>query len=128
VADVGDSLDGDQLGADPVATWDAAAKAALGSFRASGVIAGTVSLSSGERPAEEYCFEMTADALVHGWDLARAIGADETLDPEIAALVYERSLPFVDELAKTGMFAPPVAVPDDAPVSTKLLAISGRSA
>jgi hypothetical protein len=29
-------------------------------------------------------------------------------------------------LADSGMFAPPVDVPDDAPASVKLLALSGR--
>ena len=89
---------------------------------------GTVTLSRGEMPASDYCWEMTTDALIHSWDLARGIGADDTLDAELVDLVYERTLPFVDELQKTGMFAPPVPVPDDAPPQTKLLAIFGRRA
>ena len=45
VSDVGSSLDGDQLGDDPVAAWDAALKASSASFGAAGALAGTVSLS-----------------------------------------------------------------------------------
>jgi uncharacterized protein (TIGR03086 family) len=128
VADIGDRLDGDQLGADPVAAWDAAVERSAAAFGAPGALEGTVLLSRGEIPAAEYCWEMTTDALIHSWDLARGIGADETLDPELVELVYERTLPFAAELAKTGMFAPPVATPADAPLPTKLLAMFGRRA
>jgi uncharacterized protein (TIGR03086 family) len=128
VAEVGDRFDGDRLGDDPVAAWDAAVAASLAAFEAPGALDGSVSLSSGVRPTAEYCWEMTTDALIHSWDLARGIGADETLDPELATLVYERTLPVAEQLHETGLFAPPVPVPDDAPLQTKLLAIFGRRA
>jgi len=126
VADIGSRLDGDQLGDDPVAAWDAAVAESAAAFAAS--IDGTVSLSSGDKPTSEYCWEMTTDALIHSWDLARGIGADELLDPELAGLVYERTLPIAEHLQETGLFKPPVPVPDDAPLQTKLLALFGRRA
>lgn len=128
VTDVGDRFDGDQLGDDPVAAWDAAVAASLRAFEAPDALDGTVALSAGERPTAEYCWEMTTDALIHSWDLARGIGADETLDVELAELVYERTLPIAEHLQETGMFKPPVPVPDDAPLQTKLLALFGRRA
>ena len=128
VADIGDRFDGDQLGDDPVAVWDAAVKESLGAFGAPGALDGAVSLSSGERPTAEYCWEMTTDALIHSWDLARGIGAGDVLDAELADLVYERTLPIAEHLQETGLFAPPVPVPDDASLQTKLLAIFGRRA
>jgi uncharacterized protein (TIGR03086 family) len=128
VTDIGTRFDGDQLGDDPVAAWDAAVKASLVSFGAPAALDGTVSLSAGAKPTAEYCWEMTTDALIHSWDLARAIGADESLDAELAELVYERTLPVAASLQETGLFAPPVPVPDDAPRQTKLLAIFGRRA
>jgi uncharacterized protein (TIGR03086 family) len=126
VEDVGDRFDGDQLGDDPVAAWDAAVAASRSAFGAPDTIAGTVSLSSGPRATSEYCWEMATDALIHSWDLARGIGADDTLDAELVALVYERTLPFADQLQESGMFAPPVPVPDDADPQTRLLALFGR--
>jgi len=128
VGDVGSRFDGDQLGDDPVAAWGAAVHASLAAFGAPGALEGTVSLSSGEKPMAEYCWEMTTDAFIHSWDLARGIGADETLDAELVALVYERTLPVAEHLHETGLFAPPVPVSADAPLQTKLLAIFGRSA
>jgi uncharacterized protein (TIGR03086 family) len=85
-------------------------------------------LSAGERPMAEYCWEMTTDALIHSWDLARGIGADEALDPELSQHVYERTLPIAEQLQESGMFKPPVPVPDDAPLPTRLLALFGRRA
>jgi uncharacterized protein (TIGR03086 family) len=128
VADIGDRFDGDKLGHDPRATWDTAVRASLEAFGANGALGGTIALSRGATPAEEYCWEMTVDALIHSWDLARGIGADETLDPDIAALAYERTLPIAEHLHETGLFAPPVPVDDGAPLQVKLLAIFGRAA
>jgi uncharacterized protein (TIGR03086 family) len=126
VADIGDRFDGDQLGKDPVATWEAAVRASLAAFDADGALDATVSLSAGHQAAAEYCWEMTTDALIHSWDLARGIEADEILDAELVGLVYERTLPTAEHLQETGLFAPPVSVPDDAPLQTKLLALFGR--
>ncbi|MFA5883771.1 MAG: TIGR03086 family metal-binding protein [Acidimicrobiia bacterium] len=128
VAEVGGRFDGDQLGADPRAAWDQAVSASRAGFGASGALEATVSLSSGEKPTAEYCWEMTTDALIHSWDLARGIGADETLDVELVELVYERTLPVAEHLHETGLFAPPVSVPGDAPLQTRLLALFGRRA
>lgn len=126
IGDIGDRFDGDQLGDDPIATWDAAASASLQSFRSG--LDRIVSLSSGDKPAADYCWEMTTDALIHSWDLARGIGADDTLDPELSALVYERTLPIAEQLQETGLFAPPVPVPEDSSLQVRLLAIFGRNA
>ncbi len=67
------------------------------------------------------------DVLVHTWDLARATGQDERLDPEAVhrALLGLQS---VDEavLRDSGHFGPRIDVPDDADEQTQLLAYSGR--
>jgi uncharacterized protein (TIGR03086 family) len=128
VVEIGSRFDGDQLGDDPIAVWDEAVRASLAAFGASGTIEGTVALTSGEKMTAEYCWEMATDALIHSWDLARALGADETLDAELVDLVYERTAPIAEHLQETGLFAPPVPVPADAPLPTKLLAMFGRSA
>jgi uncharacterized protein (TIGR03086 family) len=128
VEDVGDRFDGDQLGADPVAAWASAAAAAREAFAAPGALRRFVELSYGRRPAEGYCQEMTLDLTVHAWDLARGIQADERLDGELVSDVLAFIEPQVEQLAGTGMFAPPVAVGDDADSQTRLLALLGRRA
>jgi uncharacterized protein (TIGR03086 family) len=128
VEDVGDRFDGDQLGADPVAAWASAAVAAREAFAAPGALRRFVELSYGRRPAEGYCQEMTLDLTVHAWDLARGIQVDERLDGELVSDVLAFIEPQVEQLAGTGMFAPPVAVGDDADSQTRLLALLGRRA
>ena len=128
VEDVGDRFDGDQLGADPVAAWASAAAAAREAFAAPGALRRFVELSYGRRPAEGYCQEMTLDLTVHAWDLARGIQVDERLDGELVSDVLAFIEPQVEQLAGTGMFAPPVAVGDDADSQTRLLALLGRRA
>jgi uncharacterized protein (TIGR03086 family) len=69
---------------------------------------------------------MTMDLTVHAWDLARGIGADERLDPELINEVLAFVEPQGEQLAGSGLFAPPVAVSDDADSQTRLLALLGR--
>lgn len=128
IAEVGDRYDGDQLGDDPVAAWDAAAARALEVFAEPGAMDRVVHLSYGDVRAADYCREMTMDATVHGWDLARAIGADERLDPELVADAYALVEHQVDGLQASRLFAPPVDVAPDADLQTRLLALLGRRA
>jgi uncharacterized protein (TIGR03086 family) len=83
IAEVGDRFEGDLLGNDPVAAGRAAADAAT-IAAASGLVAGrTVHLSFGDTPAEEYAYQLSADHLIHGWDLAAATGGDRRFDPRL---------------------------------------------
>lgn len=68
----------------------------------------------------------TADVFMHTWDLARATGQDETLDPQRCAMMLEGMEPLDDLLRSSGQFGPEVEVPDDADVQTRLLAFIGR--
>jgi uncharacterized protein (TIGR03086 family) len=128
VEEVGDRFDGDVLGDDPVASWDAAIAGATTAFRAPGALERTVHVSFGEISGEEYVWQMTADLAVHAWDLARGIGADERIDPELCAAVLEALRPAVPMMAASGLFAPALPVPPDADAQTTLLAMSGRQA
>ena len=68
----------------------------------------------------------TADVFMHTWDLARATGQDETLDPDFCRQLYDGMLPMDDILRASGQYGPRVDVPDDADVQTKLIAFIGR--
>lgn len=134
-ADVGDRLDGDQLaaagldsGTSLAAIWYRAATGAHSAFSVAGALDGEVELSYGPSPAADYLAEMIADLVIHAWDLARALGTDEHLDPELVAIVDEVSAPQADRIAASGVFAEPVPVPDDADRQTTLLARFGRAA
>lgn len=68
----------------------------------------------------------TGDVFLHTWDLARATGQDERLDPEKCAQMLEGMLPLDDLLRQSGQYGPRVDVPDTADVQTRLLAFIGR--
>ncbi|EPH42327.1 hypothetical protein STRAU_4607 [Streptomyces aurantiacus JA 4570] len=127
IEDVGDTFDGDMLGADPVASWDTAAEAAHAAFDEPGALERTVHLSYGETPARDYCAQMVTDLVVHSWDLARAIGADERLPDDLVAAAVREVTPYAAELTKTGLFGPAVQPPPGADVQTKLLCLLGRT-
>jgi uncharacterized protein (TIGR03086 family) len=82
IEQVGDAFDGDVLGDDPVAAFRSAAAGALSAV-ATVDLERIVHLSFGDVPARVYLEQLFADHLIHSWDLARAIGADERLPEEL---------------------------------------------
>jgi uncharacterized protein (TIGR03086 family) len=127
IADVGDRFEGDILGADPQAAWKEAAAAALAAVGSADVLGRTVHLSFGDVPGEEYLGQLTADHLIHAWDLARAIGGDERFDPDLVEFVHTLMAPQVDQWRAAGVFGPAVEVPDGADLQSRLLALTGRT-
>jgi uncharacterized protein (TIGR03086 family) len=124
--DVGDRYDGDLLGDDPVGAWRTTSRQAREAFEDPGALDGTVHTSMGELPAEEYTRQMTLDLAIHAWDLVVGLDLDDRLDPELVEELYRIWEPRTALLGQSGVFAPPVHVPEDAPLQTKLLAILGR--
>ena len=68
----------------------------------------------------------TADVFMHTWDLARATGQDETLDPERCAQLLDGMQPLDELLRSSGQYGPKVDLPDDADVQSRMLAFIGR--
>jgi hypothetical protein len=69
---------------------------------------------------------VTRDVLVHTWDLARAVGADDRLDAQWCEHFYAALPSEPQTLGASEMFGPSVAVGDQADVQAKLLARLGR--
>jgi len=66
------------------------------------------------------------DLVVHGWDLARAAGLDERLDPDDVVRVREATAGFGDALRSPGVCGAEISVGEDASKQDKLLAFLGR--
>ncbi|MDQ3715513.1 MAG: TIGR03086 family metal-binding protein [Actinomycetota bacterium] len=126
-SELGPQFSEDPLGEDPVAAWEAAADEALTAFAAPEALQGTVVLSYGETPAADYCAEMTADLVVHSWDLAHAIGGVERLDDNLVDWTLAYAEEHLDPAGMLGVFHPAVDVPEDADKQTRMLARYGRS-
>jgi uncharacterized protein (TIGR03086 family) len=69
----------------------------------------------------------TPDVFLHRWDLARATGQDETLDPQRCAKMLEGMLPMDEVLRQSGQYGPRIEVSEDADAQAKLLAFIGRT-
>lgn len=127
IEEIGNRFDGDLLGSDPIATFDATAATALAAVEAVGAMDATVHLSFGDHPGHEYAMQLAADHVIHTWDLARAIGADETLDPETVAAVHAWFGPTETVYRQMGVIGPRVAVPATAGPQAQLLGMFGRT-
>ena len=126
IADVGDELSGDPLGADPQAAWEASASDAGEAVARPGALDVTTHLSFGDVPGREYVMQLTADLLVHGWDLARATDGDERLDAAVVDGVAAWFDTMEEAYRSAGAIGPAVALPEGAPPQDQLLARFGR--
>jgi uncharacterized protein (TIGR03086 family) len=71
--------------------------------------------------------KLTRDVLVHTWDLARAVGADDRLDPQWCELCCAGLPADSAGLVPSGMFKAPVVLDDDeSDAQARLLAWVGR--
>ncbi|TFC15164.1 TIGR03086 family protein [Cryobacterium algoritolerans] len=115
------------LGADLAAEWRTHSEAATAAWRATPLDA-PVTLSYDTVTALDYLREQVSEVVIHTWDLARATAADDTLDGSLVAAVWTVFEPQRDTLEASGLFASPVPIAEDAPLQSRLLALTGRDA
>ena len=68
----------------------------------------------------------TADVFMHTWDLARATGQDDRLDPEFCAALLGGMEPMEEIIRSSGQYGARVDVPEGADAQTKMLGFIGR--
>ena len=68
----------------------------------------------------------TPDVFMHTWDLARATGQDEHLDPDFCAELLAGMEPIEEAMRSSGHYGPRVPVPPGSDVQTRLLGFIGR--
>ena len=128
IAEVGDRLDDDVLGEDPLAAYDDSARDASSAFREPGAMERPCAVSYGPVPGEVYAGHRFIDVLVHGWDVAKATGQDTTLDPELVEACWAVVEPQRNLLVGSGAFGTARDAPPGADRQTALLALLGRTA
>lgn len=67
-----------------------------------------------------------SDMLIHTWDLARATGGDENLDPQLCLETLEWLLPMDEIIRRPGLFGRRVHPPQGADVVVALMSFCGR--
>lgn len=122
------------LGPDPAATYAAAAEEVLAAFAVDGATRARFTLPefspevtfSGHRAIGFHL----VDYVVHGWDVARALGVTVDLPDDVvrAALPVAEAVPDgPGRLGPGAAFRPRLPVPDSATPMDRLLALLGRS-
>lgn len=102
---------------DPQARWHVTYDSVTEAFESGGVA---------RLDASKLVPSLTRDVLVHTWDLARAVGADDRLDPGWCELCYAGLPEDPRALSASGMFSDPLVVDGEIDVQAKLLARLGR--
>lgn len=116
----------DLLADGPAAGW-AAAVAALQGAATADALAATHEMPFGQVPGEVALSVITADHLVHAWDLAQATDQDLDIDDDLAEWALQTWQVVVPAEGRTGDgFAEVVATAEDAPVTDRLVAYTGR--
>lgn len=113
------------LGDDLAAEWATYSALATAAWQAAPADA-AVQLSYDTVTVLDYLREQVSDVTIHSWDLARATAADEDLDDHLIEAVWTVFEPQRDTLEASGLFDSPVPMPADAPLQSRLLALTGR--
>jgi uncharacterized protein (TIGR03086 family) len=116
------------LAADVAAQWHAATSAITDVLddpsRASTLVGGMF----GEQTFESLVGRLVcSDTLIHTWDLARATGQDETLDPGAVAKALESLTPLDEAIRRPGGFGPKIVPAPGADAQTLFLNFCGRA-
>jgi uncharacterized protein (TIGR03086 family) len=77
-------------------------------------------------PAEVVGPLMLAEFVLHGWDLARAVGAPYEVPAELGAATLAAVQPVAQMGRDGGWYGPEVPVPADAPAFDRALGLTGR--
>jgi len=114
-------------GDDPAATWAATRDAVLAALDQPGVLHRVVHTFRGDESIDEVIGQNIVDTTIHAWDLARALGVDDRLDPSLVAAIDTRLRPHADAMRGPMRYGPAVSVPAEADAQTRLLALTGRA-
>ena len=116
----------DHLGHDPVASFVTTAAELNAAFRQPGALSRTAHHPAGERTGAQLLQMRVLDVAVHTWDLARAIAADESLDPDVIAFALTLQDTFKAGRARGSFAPPPGKTPAHLSAQARLLHLLGR--
>ncbi len=116
------------VGVDPAGAWDTVAATIQAALDDPEIAARTFDVGPPGTMAVAAAIDMivTGDVLVHTWDVARATGLDEHLDPAIVPEMRAALAAMGDVLASSGHYGPARPVPEEASEQEALLALTGR--
>ncbi|MBC7517995.1 MAG: hypothetical protein H7248_03795 [Microbacteriaceae bacterium] len=122
----GDELrDRDLLGDDPIAAYDSLNDTAT-TLVGAGVAPETIfHFQYGDYSAEDGLVHLASYRAFQAWQIAKHLGIEFQLSPEIISGMNEHVLPNVEEWRGFGVFPSPIEPPADADDETRLLCVLG---
>lgn len=120
----------DYTAGDFVVAYEESIRVTLGAFGAEGATERMVTAPFGEFPGAVLATFAATDQFTHGWDLARALGQDTDLAPDLAvALLGLTEVTITDAMRgpdTEALFGPKREAPDGACAADRLAAYLGR--
>lgn len=114
---------------DPTKAWEDASRAIDAIAGDPEATAKEMDGPTGKMPAGEIITRfVTMDVLVHTWDLARTVGADEHLDEDSVRRAYDTLKPMDTMIRMPNVFAAKIEPPPGADLQTEFLCFLGRRA
>jgi hypothetical protein len=121
-----DKFDGDLLGDDAVASFEAIVEWACAAAAAVTDLDAVAHLSFGDYPVREYFWQINQFRALRAHDLAREIGVDPDLPAELVQGIWDELSPHAEEWRTIGVYPAAVPVSEDAPLLDRLLGLTGR--
>jgi uncharacterized protein (TIGR03086 family) len=127
--------DADIVGADPADAYARSVRECAAAFARPGALQQVLDYPLGQVTGQQALAVRTTDTTIHTWDLARAIGTDDTLHPGLVAWISDHLDEIYDGLAETPaaaqtthrfFAAPPGKLPASASQQHRLLYRMGR--
>jgi uncharacterized protein (TIGR03086 family) len=119
------------LGANPLAAWRGTALAAIRALAVPGALEQRYDHPIGNVRGRTIIGFRITDSLVHGWDVATALGDGAPgggllLDPELCEYCLDFWFPMAPTLPGSGYYASALLPPEGADAATRLLSLLGR--
>jgi hypothetical protein len=127
IAEVGDKYDGDLLGDDPKAKFAEITERGIVAAKDLSDLDTVVHLTYGDFPAREYFKHITSFRGFRAYDIAKLIGIQPDLPPELVQGLWDEIEPEVEQWRQIGVFGPAIEPPVGADLQTKLFCLCGRS-
>ncbi len=121
-----DKFDGDLLGSDPVASFEAIVDRACAAAAGVTDLDAPAHLSFGDYSVREYFWQINQFRGLRAHDIARVIGVDARLPDELVQGLWAEVSPHAEEWRTIGVYPSAVPVPEEAPLLDRLLGLTGR--
>jgi uncharacterized protein (TIGR03086 family) len=117
----------DHLGDDALASFIMTANAVVACFHEDGALDRVGHHLIGDRTGRELLSMRVLDVAVHGWDLGRAIGADETISGDLVTFLLDYTAELYPDPRDDAFAQPDGGIPPEAAAQDQLLRRLGRS-